>query len=167
MSELQIAKSERAEALAERIELGAKNMASFAEQLPESEWQKSVKGDGRSVGVVIHHVASSYPVEIHLAKMIASGEPITGVTMAVVDEMNAKHAKENSTVGKQETLNLLSKNSQEAANVVRELSDSELDNAETVSLNYDAPLTTQFFIEDHALRHSFHHLAKIKETLSQ
>ena len=167
MSDLQIKKSERAEALAVRIELGAKNVASLAERLTDSEWQTPVNGDGRSIGVVIHHVASSYPVEIHLAKMIASGEPITGVTKAVVDDMNAKHAQENSSIDKQETLDLLSKNSHEAADAVRELSDVELDNAELVSLNFDAPLTTQFFIEDHALRHSFHHLGKIKETLNQ
>ena len=167
MSDLQSTKSKRAEALADRIEYGAKNLIALAQQLNDSEWQTPVNGDGRTVGVVIHHVASSYPVEIHLAKMLASGEPITGVTMAVVDDMNAKHAQENSTVDKQETIDLLSKNSQEAADAVRKLSDSELENAETVSLNYDAPLTTQFFIEDHALRHSFHHLGKIKETLNR
>jgi len=85
--------------------------------------------------------------------------------MKVVDEMNAKHAQENATIGKQETLDLLNRNSKSAADVVRVLSDTELNNAAIVSLNADAPLTAQFFIEDHALRHSFHHLAKIKATL--
>ena len=37
-----------------------------------------------------------------------------------------------------------------------------LDRAAPVSLNADAPLTCQFVLEDHAVRHSFHHLAKIK-----
>jgi len=48
---------------------------------------------------------------------------------------------------------------------VRAMSDEELDRANKVSLNGDAPLTTQFFIEDHALRHSWHHLAKIRAAL--
>jgi hypothetical protein len=155
-----------ADILADRIEMGANNLASFAERLSEAEWQTPVQGDGRSIGVVVHHVASSYPVEIHLAKTLASGQPITGVTMDVVNEMNAKHAKENSTIGKQETLDLLNQNSKAAADAVRVLSETELKNAATVSLNADAPLTTQFFIEDHALRHSFHHLAKIKASLN-
>ena len=30
---------------------------------------------------------------------------------------------------------------------------------------YPIPLTAQFLIEDHALRHSWHHLAKIKAVL--
>jgi len=34
-----------------------------------------------------------------------------------------------------------------------------------VSLNADAPLTPQFLIEDHALRHRWRHLAKIKAVL--
>jgi hypothetical protein len=29
--------------------------------------------DGRSVGVIVHHVASVYPIEIDLARIIASG----------------------------------------------------------------------------------------------
>jgi hypothetical protein len=31
----------------------------------------------------------------------------------------------------------------------------------------NALLTTQFFLEDHAVRHSFHHLAKIRATLKR
>ena len=46
------------------------------------------------------------------------------------------------------------------------LSDAELDRANTVSLNSDAPLTCQFFIEDHAMRHSYHHIAKIRGALA-
>jgi hypothetical protein len=47
------------------------------------------------------------------------------------------------------------------------LADEVLDRAAPVSLNGDAPLTAQFFIEDHALRHSWHHLAKIRGALSK
>ncbi len=49
----------------------------------------------------------------------------------------------------------------------RVFTDEQLDRAAPVSLNADAPLTTQFFIEDHALRHSWRHLAKIKERPSE
>ena len=43
------------------------------------------------------------------------------------------------------------------------MTDAQLDSAAACGLNANAPLTAQFFIEDHALRHSFHHLAKIKQ----
>ena len=159
--------SARAEALAQRIEEGARNLASFAEGLTESEWNTVVKPDGRRVGVIVHHVASVYPIEVHLASEIAAGKTVTGVTWAVVADMNAKHALDNAGAGKPETLDLLRRASADAAAAVRALTDAQLDSAAPFSLNADAPLTSQFVIEDHALRHSWHHLAKIKAALGR
>ena len=159
--------SARSEALARRIEEGARNLASFAEGLTDSEWNTVVKPDGRRVGVIVHHVASVYPIEIHLASEIAAGKTVTGVTWAVVADMNAKHAEDNAGVGKTETVELLRRASTDAAAAVRALSDAQLDSAAPFSLNADAPLTSQFVIEDHALRHSWHHLAKIKAALGR
>ena len=167
MTNSQTTKSKRANELAKRINQGANTLAVFAEGLSDTEWNTPVKGDGRSVGIVVHHVASTYPLEIELAKVLASGQPITGATMEVVNKMNADHAKENAEADKGKTLSLLKNNSDVAADAVRAFTDEELDSSATVSLNHDAPLTSQFFIEDHALRHSFHHLAKIKETLNK
>jgi hypothetical protein len=82
-----------------------------------------------------------------------------------VAEMNAKHALENDGVSRRETLALLRSNSYDAAEAVRKFTDDQLDHAEAFSLNGGAPLTAQFVIEDHALRHSWHHLAKIKASL--
>ena len=121
--------------------------------------------DGRQVGVIIHHVASIYPIEIDLAKQIASGKNIAGLTWGVVAELNAKHAHDHAAVGRQETIDLLRSNGHSAAEAARAFSDEELDRAAPVSLNAGAPLTAQFLIEDHALRHSWHHLAKIKAVL--
>ena len=39
--------------------------------------------------------------------------------------------------------------------------------AAAVSLYADAPLTAQFVLEDHAVRHSYHHLARIRATLAK
>ena len=155
----------RAEALAQRIEQGAATLAAFAEGLSDAHWTAVVPPDGRRAGVIIHHVASVYPIEVHLANEIAAGRPVTDVTWAVVADMNAKHAQENAGCSKQETLELLKKNSQAAAQAVRGLSDAQLDSAAAFSLNAGAPLTAQFVIEDHALRHAWHHLAKIKAAL--
>ena len=155
----------RANALAERLLLGARTLASLAEGLSDSEWNKPVLGDGRTIGVVVHHVANVYPLEIELAQVLASGNPITEATTDVINQMNAEHAKKFANVSKRETVALLRQNSKIAADAVRNFTDSELDNSATVSLNANAPLTAQFFIEDHALRHSFHHLEKIRKTI--
>ena len=60
----------RAGQLADRLLLGANKLADFAEGLSESDWNKPVLGDGRSVGVVVHHVASVYPIEVELAQVL-------------------------------------------------------------------------------------------------
>ena len=166
MLDVQTVISTRAKVLAERILQGAAALEQYSKCLSGTDWQTPVAGDGRSVGVVVHHVASSYPVEIELALMLVSGQPISDMTMTVVDQMNAEHALQNAATGQQETLALLRRNSRAAAEAVRALTDNDLENSATVSLNADAPLTAQFFIEDHALRHSYHHLARIKATLS-
>jgi len=153
--------------LADRIEQGAAGLASFAEGLNDAEWRTVVPGDGRTVGVTVHHVGNMYPIEVQLAQVLASGKPIEGVTWAAVADINAKHAKEHAAVTKADALAFLRKNSKAAADAIRAMKDEDLDHANKVSLNGDAPLTTQFFIEDHALRHAWHHLGKIRAALKK
>ena len=155
----------RASALADRLEQGARALAAFAAALTDAQWQTRIPGDGRKVGVVVHHVAAMYPVEIQVALVLAMGQPVTDVTWEVVHAMNADHARENDGVTKAEALELLGRNSADASRAVRALSDEELDRAATLSLEADAPLTCQYMLEHHAVRHSFHHLAKIRAAL--
>ena len=153
--------SQRSNALAERLEEGAVALAAFAGSLTDAEWQLRLPRDGRRIGVVVHHVASVYPLEIQLAQTLAGGKPVVGVTPADVDEMNANHAVEHDAVTRETTLDLLRRNSTAAAAAIRALGDQELDRAAPVSLYGDAPLTCQFVLEDHAVRHSYHHLARM------
>jgi hypothetical protein len=157
----------RSETLAVRLEAGATALAELAAMLTETEWQTRVPGDGRKIGVVVHHVASMYPIEIHLACLLAAGRPVVDVTWDAVDTMNRDHARENDGAEKQATLALLAANSAAAAAAIRAFSDKELDRAAPVSLNSDAPLTCQFMLEDHAVRHSYHHLARIRAALGR
>jgi hypothetical protein len=157
--------SQRTNALADRLEQGARALATFASTLTDAQWQTRVPKDGRKIGVIVHHVASVYPLEIQLAQTLAEGKPVAGVTWDAVHEMNAGHAKEHDTVTKEAVLELLRSNSAAAAAAIRALSDEQLDRASTVSLNADAPLTCQFMLEDHAVRHSYHHLAIMQRAL--
>jgi hypothetical protein len=157
--------SRRSNALADRLEHGARALATFAGALTETEWQSRVPHDGRKVAVVVHHVASMYPLEIQLAQKLAEGDPIVGVTWNDVHQINAQHAREHEAVTKEAALDLLRQNSAAAAAAIRALSDEQLDRAAPVSLNGDAPLTCQFMLEDHAVRHSYHHLAVLREAM--
>ena len=163
-----VAASGRAEALAERLEQGARALAVFASTLTDAEWRTPFgTTDRRTLGVIVHHVASIYPLEIQLAQVLASGKPITGVTWDAVAEVNAQHAGANDGATKEAALELLARNSAAAAAAIRALSDEELAQAAPVSLYGDAPLTCQFFLEDHAVRHSYHHLARIRKALGR
>ena len=160
--------SRRAESLADRIEEGAAGLAAFAEGLSEAEWHTPVSAtDSRSIGVIVQHVASVYPIEIDLARTIASGKAVTDVTWKAVAEMNAKNASDQAGVTKAAALELLRRNCRQAAAAVRAFTDDELDRAAPFSLSFGAPVTAQFVIEDHALRHSWHHLARIRTALGR
>jgi hypothetical protein len=157
----------QANALADRLEQGARALISFATDLTDTEWQTPLPKDGRKIGVIVHHVASVYPIEIQLAQALAKGEAISGVTWADIHQMNAKHAADHATITKAEAIDAIRRNSADAAAAIRALSDDQLKQAATVSLYEDAPLTSQFFLEDHAVRHSYHHLFLIRRALGR
>lgn len=156
--------SQRTDALANTLEVGARALATFANELTDEEWQTPLPHDGRKIGVIVHHVAIVYPLEIDFARSVAAGNvaPITG---PAVNEMNAGHAQQYDAVTKEEALQLLATNSAAAAAALRTFTDQELDTVAPVPLYGNAPLTCQFVLEDHAVRHSFHHLARIEAAL--
>ena len=158
----------RAESLAARIEQGAAGLATFAEGLSDAEWGTPTSPtDRRTVGQIVNHVALVYPIEVDLARAIASGNAVTDVTWQVVAELNAGHAREHAKVTKAEALKLLRTNSRQAADRVRAFNDEELDRAAPFSLSFGAPVTAQFVVEDHAVRHSWHHLARIRTAVGR
>lgn len=157
----------RAQALAATLEEGATAIADFASKLTDAEWQTPLPKDGRKVGVVVHHVASMYQLEIELAQKLAAGGVITDVTWDDVHAVNAAHARENDKVTKEEALALLRANAAKAAAAIRAMTDAELDRVAPNSLYGGAPLTCQFMLEDHAVRHSFHHLARIRKAVQR
>jgi len=158
--------SNRSNALARRLERGALALVTLAQSLTDSEWTIPT-ADGRTIGVVVHHVATMYPLESQLALVLAQGKPVEGVTWSLVHQMNADHAEKFKNVTRKEAIELLDQNSKDAAEVIHSLTDEQLERAAAVSLNSNAPLTCQFIIEDHALRHSYHHLERIRAALQQ
>ncbi|HEU4719925.1 MAG TPA: DinB family protein [Gemmatimonadaceae bacterium] len=159
--------SKRSEVLAQRLEEGVRQLADLARSLTGEQWQQRVPGDNRKIGVVVHHVATMYPIEISLAQTLAKGEPVVGVTWIKVHAMNADHARSFDGVTKQAALELLERNSSAAAAAVRAFGDDELDRAAALSLNSDGPRTCQFMLEDHAVGHAWHHLLKIRAALER
>ena len=89
--------SKRSRALALRLEKGAIALEAYANALSEADWQTRVPHDGRKVGVVVHHVATMYPLEIDLARTLAAGQPIEGVNQELVDHIT-RHTPKTTTL---------------------------------------------------------------------
>jgi hypothetical protein len=159
--------SRRAEALAGSLEKGAAALAAFAEGLSDADWQTAVPKDGRKVGVVVQHVALMYPLEIGLAQKLAGGGVVDDVQWEAVHAINAQHATDHAAVSRADAVALLRKNSAAAAAAVRAIGDADLDRVAPNSMYGNAVLSCQFFLEDHAVRHSYHHLAKIRAALKR
>ncbi len=156
----------RANALADRLEQGVAELAAYVGELTHNEWMLPVR-DGRSINVIVHHVGNMYPIEIEAARAIARGEAVLDVTWDDVAAINEKHAIEFASVAPAEALGFLLRNSKEAANAIRGFTDAELDTAAPFSLSYGAIVTAQFVIEDHAMRHAWHHLARIRSAVER
>jgi hypothetical protein len=159
----------RSDLLADRIVDGAEELARFAETLTDAEWKTPLSKDGsdrRPIGVIVNHVAWIYPIEIGAVQGIASGKAVP-VSWEDVAGINAKHSADSAKATKAETLALLRKNARDAADAVRKLSDTELDTAAPFGLSYGATMTAQFVVEDHPLRHPWHHLARIRKALGR
>lgn len=157
----------RSEALATRLEEGVARLATLAEGLTPAEWATPIPKDGRTVGVVVHHVGNMFPIEMQVALTVAKGDPVEGVTWEAVHAINKEHAAAQARVTKEEAVEFLRTRARSAAQGIRALSDAELDRAAPVSLYGDAPVTCQFMLEDHAVRHCWHHLDKIRRALGR
>jgi hypothetical protein len=152
----------RAEKLADRVEQGHRALLDLLAHLDQQGWETRVEGDGRTVTIVVHHVATMLGLEKNFIEQLASGEPSEGITHAKLHDMNAQHAQANADCTRDESIDLLKKNSLSVLAAIRGLSDEELDTASTISLHWSAPLTTQYFIEEHPLSHSYEHAAAIR-----
>ena len=157
--------STRAQGLAARVEQGAHALATFAERLSDKEWQMVCTDDGRTVGVLVHHTASALIPETDIIKQLAAGKALTEVTWAMVDQGNAEHASAHAGCSQHEAAALLRRNSAIAADAIRALSDEQLDLAAPNSLHANAPVTTQFWIENHPLAHAYRHLASMRAAI--
>jgi Mycothiol maleylpyruvate isomerase N-terminal domain len=102
--------SERARNLAQQLEQANQSLIATVEGLSDTQWRAKTPGDGRSVGVVAHHVATSHKSVAGLVGAIAHGHAVPTITMEMVHEGNAAHATQHANCTKAETLALLRQN---------------------------------------------------------
>jgi hypothetical protein len=154
----------RSDALAKQFEAKAGEMTAVLEKLSDADWKKVTTAEKWPVGVTAHHVAGAHEGIAGMTKTIASGGTLPPFTMAQLDEMNAKHAKDFANCTKAETLALHQKGVATAAGMVRGLSDADLDKKGGL-LTGMPPMSVQQIIENILINHVQEHLGSILATV--
>ena len=154
----------RAESLAKQYEAKAAEMTDTINKLSDADWKKTTAAEKWSVGVTAHHVAGAHEPIAGIAKTVASGQSLPNFTMAMLDEMNAKHAKDFAGCTKAETLALHEKGVKAAAAVVRSIGDADLDKSGTVLAGLPV-MTAQQAIEGILINHIDDHMGSIRKTV--
>jgi hypothetical protein len=154
----------RSEALARRFEAKAQEVVAVLEKVSDADWRKVTEAERWPVGVTAHHLAGAFEPVAGMAAALASGQPLGTFTMAMLDEMNARHAKEHAGCTRAETIALHRKNAAAAAAVVRGLSDDQLGKSGTV-LAEAPPMTVEDLVTRGLIEHADEHLGSIRKTL--
>src|SRR5262245_39258597 len=84
----------RSEALATKFEAKANELTRAIERMSDADWKKVTTAEKWPVGVTAHHVAGAHEPIAGIVKTVSSGQAMPNFTMAMLDEMNAKHAKD-------------------------------------------------------------------------
>jgi hypothetical protein len=155
---------EPAQALVSRFQDFVDAFGAYVGGLSEAQWQTLVPNEGRTVGVVAHHVASAFVGAAQGAFMLSLGRSIT-VTTESIDQGNARHAEQNAAVTKQDVLALLRKNSTAAAAVIARLSDAQLEKSGTVVQYGGKTMTAGEFAERAMIGHLQDHWTTLRVTL--
>jgi mycothiol maleylpyruvate isomerase-like protein len=153
----------RAEELGRKFDEACREMNRVVEGLSDADWKKVTSAEQWPVGVVAHHAAEAHAGISGLVQLVAKAQPLPGLTMDMIHANNAKHATEQASVTKAETLALLKSNGSQASAIVRGLSDAELDRSASLLSGMPA-MTAAQAIEAILIHHVDEHLASIKAT---
>ncbi|HSR23052.1 MAG TPA: DinB family protein [Candidatus Eisenbacteria bacterium] len=128
----------RSEELADQLVAAGDAFVDYVAGLTPEEWQTvavnhpdvAVGADERRpVGVVAHHVGDMLPMLAEIVRRRAAGEETVRLTPADIDAINARHAAGNERPDQAETVAMIRDNAIRAADLVRGLTDEQLDRA--------------------------------------
>jgi hypothetical protein len=154
----------KSEALARQFEAKSREALATLEQLGEADWTKVTEAEKWSVGVTSHHLASVLEPVSSMIRAVVAGQAPGNLTMALFDEMNARHAREFADCTRAETIALHRNGSATAAATIRGLSDAELATSGTV-LKDMPPMSAEQLIAGALLGHIDQHYGSIRKTV--
>jgi hypothetical protein len=154
----------KSEQLAKQFEAKSRDALATLEKLGEADWKKVTEAEKWPVGVTAHHLASVLDPISSMIKAVAGGQAPGDLSMEMLDEMNARHARDFAGCTRAETIDLHRKGSATAAATIRGLSDAELAASGTV-LKGLPPMTAEQLIAGALLGHIDEHYGSIRKTV--
>jgi len=154
----------KGEELARQFEARVEEATALLEALSDADWKKTTAAEQWTVAVTAHHIASSYEPASHMVKTIATGQALPHFTRQILDEMNARHAREFADCTKAETIALQKKGAAAAAAVVRSLADAELARTGIVFADMP-PVSAEDLVKRILLAHIDSHFGSIRKTI--
>ena len=151
--------AQRSEEFAKRFEQVNSEFTNAVESSSDAQWRAACKDEGWPFGVTAHHVAVSHAAISGLVGVMAAGGAMPPLTMDNINEGNAAHATEQANCTKEETAKLLRENGVAAAQMVRGLSDDQLEKSGSF---LGQQMTSGQAIEGVLIGHVAGHLASLK-----
>lgn len=151
----------RAKDLADQFEAINGEYLAVVRGMSDEQWRGECPADGRTVGVVAHHMAT---VQGAMAGMIAAATGADGLALSIsaddIERMNADHARDHAGVGREETLEALRTSGEAFVGAVRPLSDADLERGVGMLAGFE--LTVGQVMEHAVIGHAAEHLAAIR-----
>jgi hypothetical protein len=158
----------RAAGLADQLDQLCEDFAAYLAGLSPEQWRarcanhptirRGDEDENRPVGTVAHHVAVALPRQLRYLRAIVSAEEVP----APAPTFNAEHAAANPEPDQAETTALLRRNASEVGQVIRGLSEEDLERSGHTVLG---ELTAGEAVERICIGHVTWHEGSIKATL--
>ena len=121
--------SSRAQALASEFRAENEALIALVADMHERDWSADCPDEGRSVGVVVGHIAQGHLIVGGIVRAIAAGRPLPVQARRTVEQgarFNARQARRLASATRDEALRVLRTNTDRMARIIGRLSDEDL-----------------------------------------
>ena len=150
----------RTESLATKVEQSFNDLLAAVEASTPEQWAARCSDGEWTQGFAAFHAAAAIGEITKTVKGMADGEQFPKWTMEAIDADNAVQAKEHAGCTRAQTIDLIKKSAPAATDMVRSLSDAQLDRK--VQLLESMPeMTVEALIQMALVGHAAYHLQTI------
>lgn len=125
----------RSEQLAEQFKDANDQFIALIERLDDKQWQANCPAEGWTVGVAANHLAWGHAALADAIKNVGNGTQ-AGLTMEMLEQMNAQEAAQSASATKEEVLARLRSNGATAADTIRSFTGAELEKFDLLPENH-------------------------------